>query len=181
MPLPKIATPSYEMVIPSTKKKIKYRPFLVKEEKILIMAMESEDTTHIANAVKDVISACITTRGVKVDELATFDIEYLFLNIRGKSVGESIDLIVTCGDDGKTEVSVNVPINDIEVITSEEHTTDIEIGGGYTVKMKYPSLTQFIENNFTDDNDAVEVAAAPARGGLRGPCHRESANRSIHG
>ena len=156
MPLPKITTSEHELVLPSNGKTVKYRPFLVKEEKILILALEGGNQKEITNAVKQVIKACVITRGIKVEQLPAFDIEYLFLNIRGKSVGESIDLIVTCGDDGKTEVSVNVPINDIEVITSEEHTTDIEIGDGYIVKMKYPSLSQFIENNFTDDKDTVE-------------------------
>ena len=156
MPLPKITTSEHELVLPSNGKTVKYRPFLVKEEKILILALEGGNQKEITNAVKQVIKACVITRGIKVEQLPAFDIEYLFLNIRGKSVGESIDLIVTCGDDGKTEVSVNVPINDIEVITSEEHTTDIEIGDGYTVKMKYPSLNQFIETNFTEDTDTVE-------------------------
>ena len=156
MPLPKIATPTYELVLPSSNKKIKYRPFLVKEEKILILAMESHDSTQIANAVKDVISNCILSRGIKVEKLSTFDIEYLFLNIRGKSVGESIDLLITCGDDGKTEVGVNVPINDIKVITAEDHTTDIELADGYTVKMKYPSLSQFIDSNFLENQDTVD-------------------------
>ena len=111
MPLPKIATPTYELVLPSSNKKIKYRPFLVKEEKILILAMESQDSTQIANAVKDVISNCILSRGIKVEKLSTFDIEYLFLNIRGKSVGEDIEVMVTCPDDGKTQVpkSINIP------------------------------------------------------------------------
>ena len=95
MPLPKISTPSYELVIPSTKKKIKFRPFLVKEEKILIIAMESQDNKQIANAIKDVLSACILSRGVKVNDLSTFDIEYLFLNIRGKSVGEEVEVMIT--------------------------------------------------------------------------------------
>ena len=156
MPLPKITTSEHELVLPSNGKTVKYRPFLVKEEKILILALEGANQKEITNAVKQVIKACVITRGIKIEQLPAFDIEYLFLNIRGKSVGESIDLLVTCGDDGETEVSVNVPINDIEVITSEEHTTDIEIGDGYTVKMKYPSLSQFIENNFTDEKDTVE-------------------------
>ena len=115
MPLPKIATPTYELVIPSTKKKIKYRPFLVKEEKVLIIAMESEDPSQIAVAVKDVIKACILSRGVKVEELSTFDIEYLFLNIRGKSVGEEVEVLVTCPDDGETKVPVIIALDDIEV------------------------------------------------------------------
>ena len=151
MALPKLTTPTYELEIPSTDEKIKYRPFLVKEEKILILALEGANQKEITNAVKQVIKACVITRGIKIEQLPAFDIEYLFLNIRAKSVGESIDLLVTCGDDGKTEVAVNVPINDIQVVKSEEHSTDIEIGGGYIVKMKYPSLTQFIESNFTDE------------------------------
>ena len=101
MPLPKISTPSYELVVPSTKKKIKFRPFLVKEEKVLILAMESQDNQQIANAVKDVIAACILTRGIKVETLSTFDIEYLFLNIRGKSVGEEVEVTITCPDDNE--------------------------------------------------------------------------------
>ena len=95
MPLPTISTPTYEMVLPSSGRKIKYRPFLVKEEKILIIAMESEDQKQITTAIKNVISNCILTRGIKVEKLSTFDIEYLFLNIRGKSVGEEVDVIIT--------------------------------------------------------------------------------------
>ena len=94
MPLPKISTPTYELEIPSTKNKIRYRPFLVKEEKILIIAMESQSDNEIANAVKDVLSTCILTKGVKADTLSTFDIEYLFLNIRGKSVGEDVEVLI---------------------------------------------------------------------------------------
>ena len=156
MPLPTITTSEYELVLPSNGKTVKYRPFLVKEEKILILALEGANQKEITNAVKQVIKACVITRGIKIELLPAFDIEYLFLNIRAKSVGESIDLLVTCGDDGKTEVAVNVPINDIQVVKSEEHSTDIEIGDGYTVKMKYPSLNQFIETNFTEDTDTVE-------------------------
>ena len=95
MPLPKISTPTYELELPSSGKKIKYRPFLVREEKILIIAMESEDDKQITNAVKEVISNCILTRGVKIEQLSTFDIEYLFLNIRGKSVGEEVEVLIT--------------------------------------------------------------------------------------
>ena len=157
MPLPKITTSEYELELPSNGKTVKYRPFLVREEKILILALESANQKEITNAVKQVIKECVLTKGIKIEQLPAFDIEYLFLNIRGKSVGESIDLLVTCGDDGKTEVAVNVPINDISVITSEDHSTDIELSDGYTVKMKYPSLSQFVETNFTDDEqDQVE-------------------------
>jgi len=153
MPLPKIATPSYELVIPSSKKKIKFRPFLVKEEKILILAMESEDTKQIANAVKDVISSCILSRGIKVEKLSTFDIEYLFLHIRGKSVGEQIEVMVTCPDDGKTQVPTAINIDSINVQIDENHSKDIVLDDQYTLRMKYPSLNEFIKNNFSSISD----------------------------
>ena len=148
MPLPKIATPTYELVIPSTKKKIKYRPFLVKEEKVLILAMESEDTKQIASAVKDVIKNCIITRGVKVEELSTFDIEYLFLNIRGKSVGEEVEVLITCPDDGTTKVPTVIDLDSIQVQYDEEHSRDIKLDDSLTLRMKYPSMNEFIQNNF---------------------------------
>jgi len=149
MPLPKISTPTYELELPSTGKKIKYRPFLVREEKVLILALESEDPTQIANAVKKTLKECIQTRGVKVDDLPTFDIEYLFLNIRGKSVGEAVDLIVTCPDDGETTVPVKIYIDEIGVSKSEDHKTDIDLDGKLTLRMKYPSLDQFVSSNFS--------------------------------
>ena len=149
MPLPKISTPTYELEIPSTKKKIRYRPFLVKEEKILIIAMESQSDTQIANAVKDVLSTCILTKGVKVDTLSTFDIEYLFLNIRGKSVGEDVEVMVTCPDDNKTKVPVRVNLDDIQIITSKEHNRDIKLDDQLMMRMKYPSINEFIKSNFT--------------------------------
>ena len=136
MPLPKIATPSYELVVPSTKKKIKYRPFLVKEEKVLIIAMESQDNKQIANAIKDVLSACILSKGVKVNDLSTFDIEYLFLNIRGKSVGEEVEVMVTCPDDGETQVPTTINLDDIKVNINEDHTPDIKLDDQYTLRMK---------------------------------------------
>ena len=148
MPLPTISTPTYELVLPSSNKKIKYRPFLVKEEKILILAMESQDTKQIARAVKDVISHCILSRGIKVEKLATFDIEYLFLNIRGKSVGEQIEVMVTCPDDSKTQVPMSINVDNIKVKTDEKHSTDIILDDVYTLRMKYPSLNEFIKNNF---------------------------------
>ena len=156
MPLPKIATPTYELVIPSTKKKIKYRPFLVKEEKVLIIAMESEDTTQIANAVKDVIKNCIITRGVKVEELSTFDIEYLFLNISGKSVGEEVEVLVTCPDDGSTKVPMNIVLDDIGIQYDDNHSPDIKLDDSLTLRMKYPSMDQFVKNNFAIDDVNVD-------------------------
>ena len=148
MPLPTISTPTYELVLPSSNRKIKFRPFLVKEEKILILAMESQDTKQIANAVKNVITHCILTKGIKVEKLSTFDIEYLFLNIRGKSVGEDIEVMVTCPDDGKTQVPALINIDTIKVQKSEDHEKDIKLDDQYTLRMRYPSLNEFIKNNF---------------------------------
>ena len=148
MPLPTIATPTYELTLPSTGKKVKYRPFLVKEEKLLLLALDSKDQLEITNSVKDVLKKCVLTRGIKIDDLPTFDIEYLFLNIRAKSVGEDINLVVTCPDDKKTEVPVTIYVDEIEVIKSKEHKKDITLGDDMTLRMKYPSLNQFIENNF---------------------------------
>ena len=148
MPLPTIATPTYELTLPSTGKKIKYRPFLVKEEKLLILALDSKNQFEITNSVKDVIRKCVLTKGIKVDDLPTFDIEYLFLNIRAKSIGEDINLVVTCPDDKKTEVPVTIYVDEIEVIESKEHSKDITLDKDMTLRMKYPSLNQFVENNF---------------------------------
>ena len=153
MPLPTIETPTYELKVPSSGKKIKYRPFLVKEEKILIIALESKDQNEITNAVKDVLKKCILTRGVKVDDFPTFDIEYIFLNIRAKSIGEDIKITVTCPDDGETQVPVTVYVDEIKVIKPEGHETDIVINDKLTLRMKYPSLNQFVENNFEVDDD----------------------------
>ena len=158
MPLPTIATPTYELTLPSTGKKLKYRPFLVKEEKLLILALESKSQVEITNSVKDVLKKCVITRGVKIDDLPTFDIEYLFLNIRAKSIGEDINLVVTCPDDRETVVNVSVYVDEIEVVKSKDHTPDIKLDGDMTLRMKYPSLSQFIENNFdTDDETKTTV------------------------
>jgi hypothetical protein len=158
MPLPKIATPTYELILPSNKKKITYRPFLVKEEKVLILAMESGESSEITRAVKTVLKDCILTRGVKIDTLPSFDIEYLFLNIRAKSVGEAVELLVTCPDDGVTQVDCTVDIREIEVKFPEEHTSEIKVDDQIVLKMKYPSLQEFIDNNFNfETNDSRET------------------------
>ena len=152
MPLPKIATPTYELILPSTGKPIQYRPFLVKEEKILILALESQNLKEVTLAIKSVLKECILTRGIKVEELPSFDIEYLFLNIRAKSVSESIDLIITCSDDGETEVPVKVYVDEIKVQKHPDHTNEIKIDDNLIIRMKYPSLDQFIKNNFDFSN-----------------------------
>ena len=152
MPLPKIATPTYELELPSTGETIQYRPFLVKEEKLLVIALESEDTKQITTAIKTVIKNCILTKSVKVESLPTFDIEYLFLNIRGKSVGEELDVNIICPDDGETQVSTKINLDDIKVQKNEDHSNTIKLDGSIVMQMKYPSLDQFIKSNF-DFND----------------------------
>jgi hypothetical protein len=153
MPLPKIATPTYELVLPSTKQTIKYRPFLVKEEKLLVLALESEDNRQITNAVKAVIKSCVTSRGVKVEQLPTFDIEYLFLNIRGKSVGEEVEVNITAPDDGETQIPITISLDEIEVVESEGHNKQIKLDDELMMEMRYPSLDQFIKNNFSMSDD----------------------------
>jgi hypothetical protein len=148
MPLPKIATPTYELELPSTGETVQYRPFLVKEEKLLVIALESDNTKQITTAIKSVIKNCVLTKGIKVESLPTFDIEYLFLNIRGKSVGEDIDLNLICPDDNETEVPVSINLDDIQVTKNDDHTTMIKLDDSITMQMKYPSLDQFIKNNF---------------------------------
>ena len=153
MPLPTIATPTYELELPSTGKKIKYRPFLVKEEKLLVLALESEDTKQISTAIKAVLKNCIQTRGVKVDNLPTFDIEYLFLNIRGKSVGEEIEVNLIAPDDKETSVPVTINIDEIEIQKKEGHTNKIKLDESLMMQMKYPSLNEFVKNNFDFDGE----------------------------
>ena len=155
MPLPKINTPTYELVLPSTGKKIKYRPFLVREEKILIMALESEDIKQITNAVVEILDACILTRGVKLHNLATFDMEYIFLNVRGKSVGETIEVNIICPDDGKTSVTTEVDVDSIKIKKDKRHKNIVKLDDQLSMKLRYPSIEQFIESNF--DTGATDV------------------------
>ena len=148
MPLPKIATPTYELVLPSTDQTIQFRPFLVKEEKLLVLALESEDNKQITTAIKSVLKNCVLTKGIKVEQLPTFDIEFLFLNIRGKSVGEELEVNIVCPDDEKTQVTVDINLDDIQVQKNEDHNKQIKLDENLMMEMKYPSLDQFIKNNF---------------------------------
>ena len=157
MPLPTIETPTYELKLPSSNKKVRYRPFLVKEEKILVIALESKSENQITNAVTDVLKKCILTKGVDVDNLPTFDIEYLFLNIRAKSIGEDIKLNVTCPDDNQTKVPVTIYVDEIKVQKQRGHKTDIALDDKLSLRMKYPSLSQFVKNNFNTDDEAQTV------------------------
>jgi hypothetical protein len=148
MPLPKVITSQFELILPSTGKPIKYRPFIVKEEKILLAAVESKNETQIINAIKQILKGCILTKGIKVEELPSFDIEYIFLNVRAKSAGENLDLVITCGDDGETKVPVTIFIDEIQVQKNPEHIKDIVLQDNLILRMKYPSLKQFVENSF---------------------------------
>jgi len=157
MPLPKIATPTYELELPSTGQSVNYRPFLVKEEKLLVLALESEDTKQITTAIKTVLKSCVLTKGVKIEQLPTFDIEFLFLHIRGRSVGEEVELNVICPDDKETQVKVTLNLDDIKVQKNEEHEGKIKLDDNLMMELKYPSLDQFIKNNFDfDDGNRME-------------------------
>jgi len=154
MPLPKINTPTYDLTLPSTGKKIKYRPFLVKEEKILIMALETEDISQITNAIVEILNDCILTKGVSVSKLATFDIEYLFLNVRAKSVGETVEVNVVCPDDNKTSVQMEINLDSIKVQKTRGHKNIVKLDDQYSMKLKYPSLDEFIDSNFESNEES---------------------------
>ena len=151
MALPKLTTPTYELEIPSTDEKIKYRPFLVKEEKILMLAMESKSSADITQAVKDIVSEC-TFNKVKIDDMPMFDVEYIFLNIRSKSVGEVSKLKLLCPDDGKTYANVEVNLNEVKVQVGDDHTNKIDLGNGMGMIMKYPTIDSFKESGIKDIN-----------------------------
>ena len=159
MALPEIATPIYTLTIPSTKKKVKYRPFLVKEQKILILAMENEDQEQILDAITNTIKACLITK-VDMATLALFDIEYLFLQIRARSISEEIEMRVTCADDGETTVDVKFMVDDVKVNFPKGHTNIIELDNDLTIEMQYPDLDYFAKINFMDEKvDEYELVA----------------------
>ena len=161
MALPKLNVPTYELVVPSTDEKIKYRPFLVKEEKILLIAMESGETKDMLQAVKDIVDEC-TFNKLKLGDMPMFDVEYIFLNIRAKSVGEVSKLKVLCQDDGKTYANVEVDLNEVQVQVEEGHTNKIELTDEMGVIMKYPTIDSFNANGITDitTENMLEVIAA---------------------
>ena len=159
MALPEIATPTYTLTIPSTKKKVKYRPFLVKEQKILILAMENEDQEQILDAITNTIKSCLITK-VDMTTLALFDIEYLFLQIRARSISEEIEMRVTCADDGETTVDVKFMVDDVKVNFPKGHTNIIKLDDDLTIEMQYPDLDYFAKINFMDEKvDEYELVA----------------------
>lgn len=147
MALPKLGVPQYELSMPSTGKTVKYRPFLVKEEKVLLLAMESQEEKQVIDAVKNVLKSCVISR-IKVDQLPSFDLEYLFLKIRAAAIGEVIELTVTCTDDGSTSATATINIDDVEVIKEEGHDRKIMLTDTTGILMKYPSMDRFIESQF---------------------------------
>ena len=160
MALPTMDLPTYELVVPSNKKKIKFRPFLVKEEKVLLMALETDDEKNIKNAVFELLKACISTR-IKLESLASFDLEYIFLNIRAVSVGEIVQMNVTCQDDNETQVRYNLNLTDVNVIFPEGHDNKIMLTEETGVIMKYPSFDGFIQGQFAQNKefDVINVIA----------------------
>ena len=162
MALPKVTAPTYELELPSSGKKTKYRPFLVKEEKVLLIAMDSEDEKQITNSVIDVLKSCIITRGVRPENLPSFDLEYIFLRIRAASVGEVITLNVTCLDDNTTQVSHDINLNEVEVYKPEGHTDKIMLSDTVGAIMKYPSINHFVDTGLLESTevDSLEFVAS---------------------
>jgi len=157
MALPQIALPTYELEIPSNGKKIKYRPFVVKEEKLLLLAMEAQDDKLIEDAVRTLLKGCIQSR-VKIEDLAIFDLEYIFLQIRAISVGEVIELMITCEDDGKTQVRYNLNLTEVQVQKPEGHSNKIMLSDNMGIIMKYPTFGDFVKSSI--------IGSAPTADGV---------------
>jgi hypothetical protein len=162
MALPTMDLPTYELEVPSTKKKIKIRPFLVKEEKVLLMALESDDEKNIKEAVLSLLKACIQSR-IKVENLSTFDLEFIFLNIRAVSVGEMVEIMVTCQDDNETQVKHQLNLTDVKVEFPDGHNNKIMLTDDTGIIMKYPTFNEFVEGQFSnkemDDDGAIKIIA----------------------
>jgi hypothetical protein len=160
MALPKINTPTYELEVPSTNEKIKYRPFLVKEEKILLIALESNENNQIIQAVKEIVAMC-TFDKIDLGNMPMFDVEYIFLQIRSKSVGETSNLKLLCKDDGETYADVKIDLGDIKVSVDEEHTNKIELTDEMGMIMTYPTIDSFVSTGISEitSSNMLEVIA----------------------
>jgi hypothetical protein len=156
MALPQVSLPTYELEVPSTGKTLKYRPFVVKEEKLLLLALESEDEKQIEDATKTLLKNCITSR-VKLEDLALFDLEYIFLNIRAVSVGEVVEMLLTCEDDGETQVRYDLNLTAVEVFKPEDHSSKIMLSDEMGVIMKYPSFEEFVKVSIIGKDTSNEV------------------------
>ena len=152
MALPKVNTPTYELVVPSTDEKVKFRPFLVKEEKILLIAMEAQEQSGILNAVKDIVKSC-TFDKFDGRKAPIFDIEYIFLNIRAKSVGEVSTVNLRCPDDNETFVQTEIDLTTVDVQITEGHTNKIELTDEMGIIMQYPTL-----DSFTDSTTVINAS-----------------------
>ena len=157
MALPQVVLPTYELEVPSSGKTIKYRPFVVKEEKLLLLAMESQDDKQIEDAVKTLLKGCIQSR-VKIEDLAIFDLEYIFLNIRAASVGEIVEMSITCQDDGETQVKYNLNLTEVQVQKPEGHSNKVMLSEEMGIMMKYPAFEDFIRSSI--------IGAAPSADGV---------------
>ena len=155
MALPKVVLPTYELEIPSNGKKIKYRPFVVKEEKLLLLALETEDEKEIENAVRTLLKGCIQSR-IKIEELPLFDLEYIFLQIRAVSVGEVVEMRVTCKDDEETQVSYNLNLSEVQVVKPDSHDNKIMLADDFGVIMKYPGFDSFIKGSIAGKEPDTE-------------------------
>ena len=154
MALPKLDTPKYQLTLPSTGEKIEYRPFLVKEQKIILMAQESQDENQILNAVGDLVNSC-TFGIIDAKKSPTFDIEYIFLKIRSRSVGETTSVNVVCPDDNKTQVPVKINLDEIELLTNKDHKTNIQLTDKFTLNFRYPLMSDLYG---IDASDATETS-----------------------
>ena len=155
MALPKLNTPKYKMKLPSDGRVVNFRPFLVKEEKLLLVATETGGQEGLFEAIKTIIADC--TDIADVEALATFDIEFVFLQIRTKSVGETVTVNITCPDDNETQVEVDIPLDDIKVRKTRGHKPEIKLDDNVIITMKYPSLDTFVEMNFSEDQGVEQV------------------------
>jgi len=160
MALPTMDLPTYDLVVPSNKKKIKFRPFLVKEEKVLLMALETDNEENIKDAVFNLLKSCVLSK-IKLDNLASFDLEYIFLNVRAVSVGEIVQMNVTCQDDETTQVQYNLNITEAKVIFPKGHTNKIMLTDDLGVIMKYPTFDGFVQGQFAQNKefDVIKVVA----------------------
>jgi hypothetical protein len=154
MALPKLNVPKYKTNLPSTGKVVNYRPFLVKEEKLLLIATETGNQSDLVRAIKEILSNCTDLKDV--NSLSTFDLEFLFLKIRTKSVGENVEVTVTCPDDNETEVAVSIPLDEINVVKDKKHKTELKLSDEIIITMGYPSVETFVTMNFDTEQSQVD-------------------------
>jgi hypothetical protein len=154
MALPRIDTPTYQLTLPSTQQKIDFRPFLVREQKIIMMAQESQDEKQMVRAMSDLVTSC-TFNKFDVNKLPIFDVEYMFLKIRGKSIGETVELNLMCPDDGETQVPTKINLEEIEVSMTVGHSNMIDITDNIKLQLRYPIYSDATQVGGLDQSDGV--------------------------